>query len=263
MIFASDLDRTLIYSKRAMMDFPPKEPVDSVPVEFKAENEVSFMTREALDYLQQIAAGILFVPVTTRSLEQYQRVSFPFSCEYAVTTNGATILHHGEPLVEWEQKRNQHVEGSAIALEDLLDELKTVCEFQGRLRVVEELFAYYTLNELPSKAFVKELDGALQNKGWRVSLQGRKLYFMPKAVSKGNAIQYIQEREGIATLIGAGDSRFDDDFLQHCQFPFVLGHGELAKMGNMKEHYHMINQVGIKGGEELLRLVLKLVHANE
>lgn len=259
MMFASDLDRTLIYSKRAMEDYPLDEKIDLVPVEQKLKNDVSFMSKSSLEYLQRLSKKLLFVPVTTRSLEQYQRILFSETLiKYAVTTNGANIHYQGTPLREWESKVSKEMADSSVHLQELISLITQHFHFQGEMRVVEDLFFYYHLTEIVSAEVVEELVSSLFNLGWRVSLQGRKLYFVPTAISKGKAIQFIQEREEVTTLIGAGDSLFDDDFLKLCQYPFVLGHGELASYP-LQEHYNVVRQVGIKGGEELLKSITQLV----
>lgn len=259
MMFASDLDRTIIYSKRAIEEFSIEEELELITVERKEENDVSFMSKKALEYLNQLSSKLMFVPVTTRSLSQYKRVYFQeIQSKYAVTTNGAVILYNGEQLKEWDEKISREMTSSSVSLSELTNFLLRQFKIEGDLRFVEDLFAYYYLEKEITPELLSELSNSSNEMGWRVSLQGKKLYFVPIPLSKGNAIKYIQEREGISTLIGAGDSLLDDDFLQLCQHPFVLGHGELNRYP-LKGHYHVIESVGVKGGEELLKKILSIV----
>ncbi|WP_019155889.1 HAD family hydrolase [Robertmurraya massiliosenegalensis] len=255
MMFASDLDRTLIYSKRAMEEYSLVEELELIAVERKEDKEVSFMSKKALDYLGKLSSRLMFVPVTTRSLSQYKRVSFQgIEHQYAVTTNGAIILYNGDQLREWDEKISKAIRSSSVSMGELVDLLVHQFAIDGDLRFVEERFVYYYLEKEITSDFLSELTHFAEERGWRVSLQGKKLYFVPKPLSKGSAIKYIQEREGISTVIGAGDSLLDDDFLQFCQHPFVLGHGELNRYP-LKEHYNVIEQLGVKGGEELLKSI--------
>ena len=73
MIFASDLDRTLIYSKRALDEFGVPEGLLLVPVEQKDGDSVAFMTETSYLQLKELANQSLFVPVTTRTTEQFKR----------------------------------------------------------------------------------------------------------------------------------------------------------------------------------------------
>lgn len=264
MMFASDLDRTLIYSQGALKDYLSTEPLDLVPVERKLEANVSFMTKQSLQYLQSISEKLLFVPVTTRSLVQYNRVLFhKTNSLYAVTSNGANILYKGSILSDWTEKIGREMSETSVPLNELMLKVSEQFQIPGDLREVESLFFYYYLNEKISRELLKELGDFISNKGWRLSYQGKKLYLVPHAISKGRAVRFIQEREGITTLIGAGDSLFDDDFLSLCDYPFVLGHGELAQSIPLKENYTIIEQLGAIGGEELLRTIYHLVGENK
>lgn len=261
MMFASDLDRTLIFSKSALRDFPNYDGQELIPIEKKSEEKVAFMTKTSYGLLQTIASKLLFVPVTTRSLEEYNRILFhELPVEYAVTTNGANIFYNGRILSEWNENVRKQLIDISIGKEELIESLSPFIQrIPGEMRIVEDLFVYFYLSESIDLELLDEIKGSLLEKGWRLSLQGRKLYFMPIPISKGRAVKFIQEREGKTTLIGAGDSLFDDDFLQHCQYPFVPSHGELARSMELKKQYILTQDVGVKGGEELLRSILKLI----
>lgn len=264
MMFASDLDRTLIYSHGALTEFPPSDNTELTAVEHKQDTSVSFMTKRSLQYLQQLSKRLLFVPVTTRSRLQYERVFFQHTdAKYAVTSNGANILYDGKLLSDWNEKIVKEIKDMSVPLEQLRNEVSQRFHIPGDLREVENLFFYYYLHGNITREMVIELDDYISDKGWKLSHQGKKLYLVPRAVSKGRAVKFIQEREEISTLIGAGDSLFDDDFLTLCHHPFVLGHGELAQEYSVKEQYTIIEQFGAAGGEELLRAIMNLVEQNK
>ena len=63
-LIASDLDNTLLVSHRNRHD-------GDVCVELNKGNEQSFMTQRGIELLRQVNQKIGFVPITTRSLEQY------------------------------------------------------------------------------------------------------------------------------------------------------------------------------------------------
>jgi hypothetical protein len=93
MMFASDLDRTLIYSKRAVQEFLG-DISDLKQVEIKGDKALSFMTFQAYELLWDIATRTLFVPITTRSNEQFNRLSLLGEIPhlYTVTANGAHLF---------------------------------------------------------------------------------------------------------------------------------------------------------------------------
>lgn len=97
-LFACDLDNTLFISHR-------NRQYGDVCVEWVNGKEQSFMTQRAIELLRTLQNYIKFVPVTTRSIEQYQRIKWPEGCEpcWAVTTNGAILLQNGQIDDNWSQ----------------------------------------------------------------------------------------------------------------------------------------------------------------
>ena len=58
------------------------------------------MTESAFSMLKEVNRQVLFIPVTTRTTEQFNRfVIFEkeIPLTYAITTNGANILYKGNP----------------------------------------------------------------------------------------------------------------------------------------------------------------------
>ncbi|MDZ5473143.1 HAD family hydrolase [Bacillus sp. 31A1R] len=257
MMFASDLDRTLIFSTRVLKEFPCQDELTSV--EQKSGKDVSFMTKKSHLLLKEIASKILFVPVTTRSIEQFKRIDMfqtAIKAPYIVTTNGATIFYKDHILKDWNEKITKDIKEEAVPKEELIKLLAT--HFSGEIRNVDHAFIYYILKERLTLGEFDGLKDLLRNMGWRILTHGKKLYFIPKPVSKGNAVKYIQAREGKTTLIGAGDSLLDEDFLEHCQHRFVPSHGELVSK-IMAENYNVTINEGAKSGEELLSHILSRI----
>jgi hydroxymethylpyrimidine pyrophosphatase-like HAD family hydrolase len=256
MIIASDLDRTLMYSRRALDELGHSSETKLKPVEMKDGSWVGYMTETAFSDLKKLSRESLFIPVTTRTTEQFKRfVIFEneVSLTYAITSNGANILYNGKPLKEWSEKLFSQLAHEALGLDEFLSTLlKEGYDFDGQLKKADKLFFYFILNCLPSSIELSDLRAHAASYGWRLSLQGRKLYFIPKVISKGNALEFICEREGMEAFAGAGDSVLDWDFLQKCRYPFVPKHGEL------KEHVDasfitLTNKLGISAGEEILK----------
>ncbi|WP_066384794.1 HAD family hydrolase [Neobacillus mesonae] len=262
MIFASDLDRTLMYSERALEELGGRDSRTLKPVELNDDRWVGFMTEQAFTVLKQLSEEILFIPVTTRTTEQFNRFIIfqnEIQLQYAVTTNGAKILYRGMLLEEWSAHISSVMKSESVPMAELFALLKREgIYFTGKLRQVENLFFYYTLTALPASFNKSTIEAFVSMYGWRVSLQGRKLYFIPKAISKGAALAYICQREGISRIAGAGDSVLDWDFLQKCEYRFVPNHGELANMhGNAA--FTVIGQPGVMAGEEILNQIVNLL----
>jgi hydroxymethylpyrimidine pyrophosphatase-like HAD family hydrolase len=219
------------------------------------------MTESAYLTLKALCQRCLFIPVTTRTQEQFRRfVIFEreIPLTYAITSNGATILYKGEPLKEWSELTLTKLRLESVAQEELFSLMaKEGLSFDGQLKHAENLFFYYILNSFPSNFDMKTINEIVTKYGWRTSLQGRKLYFIPRAISKGTALAFICNREGLEAFAGAGDSVLDWDFLQMCHYRFVPSHGELTKLPGVAGLTITRNN-GIAAGEEILQQFLNL-----
>ncbi|WP_223593334.1 hypothetical protein [Neobacillus bataviensis] len=260
MIFASDLDRTLVYSKRALDELGIPEGTRLKPVEKKDGRWVAYMTESSFFTLKELSCHSLFIPVTTRTTEQFNRFTVfteDIPLKYAITTNGANILYQGELLEEWSNHIFQTLAMDSASPEELLSIVEREgYHFDGQLKQVENLFFYYILNGFPDSFVKGELNELAAKYGWRISLQGKKLYFMPMAVRKGAALEYICQREGMKAIAGAGDSLLDLDFLNICQYRFVPNHGELACVSK-KTGLTLTENTGALAGEEILQHFFK------
>jgi hydroxymethylpyrimidine pyrophosphatase-like HAD family hydrolase len=262
MIFATDLDRTLIYSNRALEEFGAPEKSALLPVEKKDEKWISYMTKASFDLLKEIHNRFLFIPVTTRTTEQFRRIYIfqkDIPVTYAITSNGGHILYKGEELEEWTDILSAKLQNETASIKEMQSYLQreSFC-FDGVLKQAEELFFYFILNLHPSGSMIRKIAEEVADLGWRISLQGRKLYFIPKVINKGDALEYICEREGITQMAGAGDSNLDWDFLKNCQFRYVPVHGELASKKYITGD-SISNHCGILAGEEILQNSLSLL----
>ncbi|MED1467950.1 hypothetical protein [Bacillus salipaludis] len=262
MIIASDLDRTLVYSKRAIEQLGLPEETSLRSVEVKDGTPVAFMSETAYHALVELCHNCLFIPVTTRTTAQYKRFTIfekEISLPYAITFNGATILYKGEPLMDWSEHILSQIRRESAPLDELQAGLKRMgFHFNGVLKSAENLFFYYLLDSSPSLLEVQNLSETVSKYGWRISLQGKKLYLIPNAINKGAALDYICSREGSPALAGAGDSILDWDFLTNCQNRFVPTHGELAQFGP-KKGVTYTKRAGILAGEEIMQQFLTIL----
>lgn len=261
MMFATDLDRTIVYSRKALDDLGPAINDQMTPVEIKEGKELSYMTMKAFELLKEVSREVMLVPVTTRTTQQYKRI-FIFNdqipVKYAVTFNGAEVLYEGNPLPDWRESIHAKL-GKECAGHDELKQIlqKDLYHVNGQLKSAEGLFIYYLLEEKLDGERVNDFRRAAAAYGWRVSYQGRKLYFMPNPISKGEAVAFIKEREEIGTVIGAGDSLLDEDFLVKCDYSFIPSHGELTEKHGLL-NYIETQQRGAYAAEDILENIKKI-----
>ncbi|MEH7500518.1 hypothetical protein V7152_00530 [Neobacillus drentensis] len=263
MIFASDLDRTLVYSKRAIEELGEIDKTLLKPVESKDNTWVAFMTESSFFALKELSLNSLFVPVTTRTTEQFNRFLIfkkDIPLKYAITSNGANIIYKGKLMKEWSAHIFNRMNAESVTQNELLANLKREgFQFDGQIKQAENLFFYFILNSLPPASDRKAINDVAVSYGWRISIQGRKLYFIPRAISKGDALEFISKREGMEVIAGAGDSILDWDFLKNCQYRFVPAHGELARVSGTS-NYTLTKNYGVDAGEEIIQQFLQLLH---
>ena len=133
-------------------------------------------------------------------------------------------------MTEWSEEISSKLKLETAPMKKVLSLLKTEgFHVNGERKQVENLFFYYLLNSKMSVFDKRKLTEKVMPFGWRVSLQGRKLYFIPKVINKGDALKFICDKEGKAAEVGAGDSILDWDFLKSCRHRWVPLHGELVR----------------------------------
>lgn len=101
--------------------------------------------------------------------------------------------------------------------------------------------------------WVKELGAWAEERGWTVSLQGRKIYAVPKPLTKSAAVHEVARRTGAELTLAAGDSLLDADLLLAADEGWRPGHGELADSGWTAPHVDVLDERGVLAGEEIVR----------
>ena len=248
----TDLDRTMIFSKCFYKDGEALIPIESKKVEV-----ISYMTKEALRIVQEQSSFI--IPVTTRTLAEFKRVK-PFQeCDWAIVGNGSTILHKGVVLKEW----TEHIEKITSPLAEEYDFFinwmnSTFKDILERKATIVEKFVFAKIKEGEQET-VKQKMAELNHSNWQFVIQKRKIYLMPKAVSKEAAAKYvIQQIDEDNLFYFAGDGILDVKLLnlsiKHlngCAFsPFGSEAQKLASDKNLK-----IVSPFVEGAEQILRNV--------
>ncbi|WP_026694414.1 hypothetical protein [Peribacillus kribbensis] len=264
MIFASDLDRTLIYSKRACgtdLFAPNIRAVEQIP-----ERDISYMTETAIHLLSRVNEAAHFIPATTRTRDLYHRISLfqkKIVPKYAVVSNGGTILVDGEEDREWAGILRKKLEAESAHFEEIMNEFERVRHPDWVLdaRICDDLFcSSRILDEKAPLQELKEFEIAVDALGWSLSLQEKKLYMTPKPLTKWAAVEYVSEKLGAGTVITAGDSKLDLCMLEVADYALTPRHGEiLEKKLKFPQNVYITASSGIHAGEEMLQHVLGIM----
>lgn len=196
-LFASDLDNTLIFSHKH------RRPGD-ICVEWFEGREQSFMTPRAYELLQEAASIANFMPITTRSIEQYKRIQLPVEPERAVTTNGGILLQNGTPDAAWLAESQRLAEPYQAELARLYEDLPGQ-DWCLRRKMVDGLYLF-AVCEGGAGMCAAACQGRTP---LTVAPSGRKLYFFPPGLDKGTALGRLTLPE-----ICAGDSALDVPMLR-------------------------------------------------
>ena len=257
-LVACDLDGTLVYSRRALgraADDVSGEPADLVCVEEIDGEPASFMTREAADEMQRLAACATVVPVTVRSPDQLARVRLPGASRYAVAANGGRLFVDGRVDHDWSRHVADLVSAQA-PFADVEAHLADVAQ-QGwlhRARGVEGLFCYGIVDPATLPRHVEAEERLFAERlGWRMSLQGRKLYWVPRSLDKAIAVAELAERTGARVVLAAGDSGLDEQMLSAADAAIRPAHGELHRAGMTAPRLTVTSSRGVRAGAEIAR----------
>lgn len=208
-----DLDNTIIYSHRKKLNTPKRvaEMLNGV--------EQSYITERTFDYLKS-CQSISFIPVTTRTLQQYERVKRTiesFNCKYALILNGAVLLNNGIVDETWLNETRELVKESAKEMSravELLIREKTVS-----LKYHDNFLTYGSTSspEKVSKRINDYVDQSLVHSFF----DSRKVYCAPAILTKGNAVGRLSSQLKPEFSLAVGDSENDLSMFGHVDVPIV------------------------------------------
>ncbi|MFJ4009395.1 HAD family hydrolase [Streptomyces sp. NPDC090026] len=260
-LVASDLDRTLIYSSAALaLAMPDADAPRLLCVEVHEHKPLSYLTETAAGLLARLAEDTVFVPTTTRTRKQYQRIHLPGGpARYAICANGGHLLVDGVSDPDWHRSVERRLAAECAPLAEIRAHLAATADpaWLRKERIAEDLFAYLVVERpLLPESWLKDLAGWAEERGYSVSLQGRKVYVVPRPLTKSAAMREVARRTGARLTLAAGDSLLDADLLAAADRGWRPGHGELAEAGWDAAHVEALVQQGAAAGEEILRRAL-------
>lgn len=255
-VLYSDMDQTMVYSSKALSKHQ-QTVLGTVCVEVHHNDPVSFTGMKSLELLQRNAGKNLhFIPVTTRTFRQFNRISFPgVRIKHAVVLNGARIIVDGEEDYKWTKKVAAEVktlDTSPTSLwEKLVHDLTGNEEVHG-IHNAEGFFPYLVTNTAYSPDVDKYTRKIAEQTGYIRSKQGRKTYLVPPLLSKGAAVAELNLRVKSTFKYAAGDSLLD--FTMHPEVNLFLqpAHGDKY---DTSETFIRTKAVGLGATEEILQHV--------
>ena len=251
MIYFTDLDRTLIYSKK----FIDKK-LDYISIEKYNNEDISFITRKAIALIKLIQKNNLIIPTTTRSIEQYNRIEFyknNIEFPWAIVCNGGCILYKGKILKEWDKFIVESMK-QCEELRKVKEMFSNYSNLKGieKVRDVYNMFFYIVINkELFHEEDLEDFKVYLDSCKWNVYSSGRKIYFIPKIIRKEVAIKFLLEYLKEEKYNALGDSVMDLNMLELAGRAFVPRESYLMDY-KFKNNVYISKSTGLSGLEEIL-----------
>ena len=204
-LLATDLDNTLIHS------YKHKTSTD-ICVEYIDNKEQSFMTNYTYKRLSLLSKTVDIIPITSRTIAQYNRIKFPDNCiNKAITTNGVFLLENEQVTLILTDENIQY---------DNLCYLKNMIEKESKAKVVnlaDNMYLYVSCETIldaqyiANKYYYKTIINPI--------ISGRKIYFIPEYYSKGKALQKLMKNYDLT--IAAGDSELDVSMLNTANIAII------------------------------------------
>lgn len=260
MIFASDLDRTLIYSKRFI-----DNSIDYLLVETKEDEEISYMTRNAYRNLKKITNSIDFIPITARNKGEFDRIFAlkDLPIKYVITNNGAGIHIDNKLDKGWNDYIKSKVQYMKVSYDEIMNDLLEVIPKEEYIKHrLNDDYVWFILMEhhFNRAIFDKLLEKEKYNE-WKLYISNRKLYLMPKFINKWEALNYINIKYLDLNTYTAGDSTVDEELVSNSDIGIVPIHGDL--LNNFKKTVHTTKKEGILAGEEITNIILDYIKENK
>lgn len=256
MVVFSDLDRSIIYSKKFI-----SEKNDLLDIEIYNGENISYISKKTIELIEKIKSNSYFIPTTTRTIEQFKRIDFKkykIDFKYAITSNGGHILIDGEIDKSYKLFVNDKLNESATIEEAInLFYKYDIVEGVKKFKVAEDIFFYLVVDM--EKIDMKRLDvfaKNLEDLKWKTYTSGRKIYFLPNELKKSTAVNYICEKFGYKNTFSIGDSTMDEDMLDFCKYSYILKHGDLINNLKNTDKFKISEKEGFLGSEEILRDII-------
>lgn len=215
--FFTDLDNTMIFSHRHNIS------KDFRLIEMLHGKEQAFITKYTYSFLKN-ATWLELVPITTRTQVQYSRLGFiqnELGCKLALVGNGAVLLEEGMSNQQWYDE-------SISICERAIPAVKRVTQIFENLMEEKHIHGEYPFFTYASSDNVESIYDILKKEikadDIEIMVDRKKIFCIPKMLTKGNAIKRFHGKYGKLKTLTAGDSEFDYSMLEMGDFAFVPKH---------------------------------------
>jgi hydroxymethylpyrimidine pyrophosphatase-like HAD family hydrolase len=246
----------MIYSKRQIDRFTKDYRGLLIVEEYKGA-PTAFMTLAAANALIALQELVTFVPCSTRSPEQFSRVTLPIETKYVILDNGGKIIVDGVEDDEWTKAKFAEIAATSAAPTDIYADITEKFgneDWFEKVSLTSDMFVAVIGKEFIPDELIDYVNSHLEEWNYRFSVQSRSIYMIPNAISKEGAAEEIKQRLGATKTFAAGDSFLDLGLMRWADDAIRPGHGELFDKG-LAEEIRVATKSGVTAGEQILEFV--------
>lgn len=258
-VYATDLDRTLIFSKRFLESY--NTDIQDVDIaEMKNDNVISYISPKVKHKLSTLnnRDDIEIIPVTTRSIEEYNRVDIGINTKYAIVSCGGTILKDGNTIPEWEDYVNSHLYRWDL-IQAKMDLEDFTCITQ-EVKIRDNKFLFTKISD-KEKYDIEIAPLIVKYPNLRFIRQGYKVYGISNDISKEIALRWLYKYLNGDKLVASGDGELDLGMLAIANYAIIPEHSDLIKEGYVTGG--RIANAGIDSPLYTIELIENLLNGNK
>jgi hydroxymethylpyrimidine pyrophosphatase-like HAD family hydrolase len=180
------------------------------------------MRENTYKLLQLVNNLVEFVPVTTRTIEQYRRLSLIVDGvpKFALVCNGAILLRNGEPDKQWLDESHKIFRDGLDRISDYANQLSRMPDCFLDVRTADGFFIF--AKRVQNGSIAEKLEAMVDTALFDVCCIFEKVYIMPKQLDKGIAVERFLRLFGAGQAsVSAGDSVLDLQMLKATDKAFV------------------------------------------
>lgn len=252
MILISDLDRTLIYSKKSFIN---EYYGDYICVEKNNDKEITYVTPLTLKLLKEILLEIPLIPCTMRSFNQTMRVDFirEMGFNTCICSNGAEIYIKGQKDLYWESTINSYIDKNTI--NSYIKKItREIYPFDVEVR---NILGYYIeircKDELSASKIRAIISNKINDRNLNIFSTTNKVFVIDKRINKESAVTYLKDKLNLKNVISSGDADVDLPMLLIADYSIAPKHKSFE--GNFN---YITKSNSILAGEEIVKHLISL-----
>lgn len=252
-IYCTDIDRTIMFSQRALHQYLPDAKVhDSISQSLVGDNREiapSYISAQYLESLREFCnADSVFgdrriaIAATCRTTSECKVLRYIWDFDYVICDSGAKILNKGDEVEEYTEYLHSVINGY---VQSVKDSYRLVCQDDelfdliSRIRIMDDSRGVFIklkdsvkLDDLMSSDFGNHLSEICTRCGTEYSINGRKIYLMPEGVDKGLAVKWLKSEYfdliGDTKVISSGDTDVDVPLFEVSDEVYLMGNHTLS-----------------------------------